>query len=50
MWRPAPRLLLLSGRMIVRNLERPGTRFAIGLALALFAGTVVGVLQWLGLI
>lgn len=34
----------------MRNLERAGERFAIGLALALFAGTVIGVLQWFGVL
>lgn len=30
----------------MRNLERAGHRFAIGVALALCAGVVVGALQW----
>jgi hypothetical protein len=34
----------------VRNLERAGQRFAIGLALVLFAATVLGLLQMFGVL
>lgn len=34
----------------MRRYEKAGERFLIGFCLALFVGTLVGVLQWAGII